>query len=371
MKDVEKQKGEAADDRINQLTDQATAAYKLERITIVRKELLEKNLLTAAEDSRLSALEKSARKAAPNDTADKKATAAIIEAAKKVAPKKDVENWGILGLLGFKDALVSIDDATRSNFTPFGLSGLMLGASIVFFAFIGFDSISTHSEEAVRPQRDVPFGILASLVVCTVLYILVSGVITGMTPYPDIDPKAAVASAFRQRGEAEGGNNLLHASSALIAAGGLAGMTSVLLITFLSQARIFLAMARDGLLPHGLFGSIHEKFRTPHVSTMVTGAFTAVIAAFTPIQDLEKMVNIGTLFAFTVVSAAVLLSAHSPAGGAKALPLPCPFHRGAAGHRVQRGAHVIFAAGDMDSPGGLAGHRTHFVFFIWLQSQRA
>ncbi len=307
VKDVEKQKGEAADDRINQLTDQATAAYKLERIAIVRKELLEKNLLTAAEDSRLTALEKAARKAAPNDTADKKAAAAIIEAAKKDAPKKDVENWGILGLLGFKDALVSIDDATRSNFTPFGLSGLMLGASIVFFAFIGFDSISTHSEEAVRPQRDVPFGILASLVVCTVLYILVSGVITGMTPYPDIDPKAAVASAFRQRGEAEGGNNLLHASSALIAAGGLAGMTSVLLITFLSQARIFLAMARDGLLPHGLFGSIHEKFRTPHVSTMVTGAFTAVIAAFTPIQDLEKMVNIGTLFAFTVVSAAVLL----------------------------------------------------------------
>jgi amino acid transporter len=307
VKEVEKQKGEAADNRINQLTDQAVAAYKLDRIAVVRKELQEKNLLTPAEDSRLAALETAARKAAPNDSADKKAVAAIIEAAKKEAPAKDVENWGMLGMFGFKDALVSVDNATRTNFTPFGLSGLMLGASIVFFAFIGFDSISTHSEEAIRPQRDVPFGILASLVVCTVLYILVSGVITGMTPYPDIDPKAAVASAFRQRGEAEGGNKLLHASSALIAAGGLAGMTSVLLITFLSQARIFLAMARDGLLPHGLFGSIHEKFRTPHVSTMVTGAFTALIAAFTPIQDLEKMVNIGTLFAFTVVSAAVLL----------------------------------------------------------------
>jgi APA family basic amino acid/polyamine antiporter len=210
-------------------------------------------------------------------------------------------------MVGLKDSLVSIDNATRSNYTPYGFSGLMLGAAIVFFAFIGFDSISTHAEEAVRPQRDVPFGILASLLVCTVLYMLVSAVITGMTPYPEIDTKAAVASAFRQRGQAEGGNAILHASAALIAAGGLAGMTSVLLITFLSQARIFLAMARDGLLPQGLFGSIHEKFRTPHISTMVTGGLTAVIAAFTPIQDLEKMVNIGTLFAFTVVSAAVLI----------------------------------------------------------------
>ena len=209
---------------------------------------------------------------------------------------------------GSRILLVSIDEFhARSNFTPYGLSGLMLGAAIVFFAFIGFDSISTHAEEAVRPHRDVPFGIIASLLICTVLYILVSAVITGMTPYPEIDTKAAVASAFRQRGQAEGGNPLLHASAALIAAGGLAGMTSVLLITFLSQARIFLAMARDGLLPQGLFGSIHEKFRTPHVSTMVTGGLTAVIAAFTNIQTLEKMVNIGTLFAFTVVSAAVLI----------------------------------------------------------------
>jgi APA family basic amino acid/polyamine antiporter len=159
----------------------------------------------------------------------------------------------------------------------------------------------------VRPQRDVPIGILASLFLCTLLYIAVSAVITGMNPYPTIDTKAAVASAFRHRAEAEGGSGLLTASAGLIAAGGLAGMTSVLLITFLSQARVFLAMARDGLLPPSIFGTVHPKFKTPHISTMITGAVMAVVAAFTPIYVLEEMVNIGTLFAFVVVCAAVLI----------------------------------------------------------------
>jgi amino acid transporter len=307
VKKEEKRHGQDAADRTNELTAQALATYKLDRIQKIRAELRAQNQLTKAEEVRLAELENAARKNLPTNALDQKMVAHVLEEAKKEAPAKEAENWGLLGMLGFKDSLVSLDNATRSKFTPYGVSGLMLGAAIVFFAFIGFDSISTHAEEAVRPQRDVPFGILASLIVCTVLYILVSAVITGMTPYPDIDTKAAVASAFRQRGEAEGGNVLLRASAALIAAGGLAGMTSVLLITFLSQARIFLAMARDGLLPQGLFGSIHHKFRTPHVSTMVTGGLTAAIAAFTPIQDLEKMVNIGTLFAFTVVSAAVLI----------------------------------------------------------------
>jgi APA family basic amino acid/polyamine antiporter len=306
-KEVEKREGQAAVDRTNHLTAAALAVYKLGRYEEIRQELKEQNRLTHAEQVRLTTLANAARGNAPSEPEDQRAVASILEQAKKLAPAKEAENWGLLGMLGLRDSLVSTDNATRTNFTPYGLSGLMLGAAIVFFAFIGFDSISTHAEEAVVPQRDVPFGIIASLLVCTVLYVLVSAVITGMTPYPEIDTKAAVASAFRQRSEAEGGNALLHASAALIAAGGLAGMTSVLLITFLSQARIFLAMARDGLLPQGLFGSIHEKFRTPHISTMATGGLTAVIAAFTPIQDLEKMVNIGTLFAFTVVSAAVLI----------------------------------------------------------------
>jgi APA family basic amino acid/polyamine antiporter len=188
---------------------------------------------------------------------------------------------------------------------PYGFSGMMVGAAIVFFAYLGFDSVSTHSEEAKRPQRDVPIAIIASLVLCTVLYMGVAAVITGMVPYPEIDTKAAVASAFRHRA-AHDDNPLLHASAGLIAAGAVAGMISVLLITFLSQARIFLAMARDGLMPP-IFGAVHERFRTPYWSTMITGIGAAVVAALTPIKHLEEMVNIGTLMAFAIVCASVLI----------------------------------------------------------------
>ena len=138
----------------------------------------------------------------------------------------------------------------------------MLGASIVFFAFIGFDSISTHAEEACRPQRDLPIGILASLAICTVLYIVVAAVVTGMVPYPQIHVGAPIASAFAQQPGA-GHSVALRSSTALVAAGGLAGMTSVLLVLFLSQARVFMAMARDGLLPK-VFSTVHPRF--PHAA---------------------------------------------------------------------------------------------------------
>jgi amino acid transporter len=239
--------------------------------------------------------------------ADEATVKEVIAAAKKNAPAQEAKSWGLLGKVGLNKVLAGVDDSTRTNYTPYGVSGIMLGAALVFFAFIGFDSISTHAEEAKKPQRDVPIGIIASLLVCTILYIAVSAIITGMEPYPDIDTKAAIASAFREKSEQAGGNGLLKWSAALIAAGGLAGMTSVLLITFLSQARIFLAMARDGFMPQRIFGAVHEKFKTPHISTIVTGILMAVIAAFTPITKLEEMVNIGTLFAFVVVCAAVLI----------------------------------------------------------------
>ena len=241
----------------------------------------------------------------PQTEEDKAIVAAVLAEVKKKAPAQARDRWGLLGLLGLERSLTELDDSVRSPFMPYGLSGLMLGAALVFFAFIGFDSISTHSEEAIKPQRDVPIGILASLFLCTILYIAVAAIITGMEPYPEIDTEAAVASAFRRRSEGEGG--LLHAAAGLIAAGALAGMTSVLLITFLSQARIFLAMARDQLLPPRVFGAVHVRFRTPHVSTMVTGTLMCVVAAFTPIEALEEMVNIGTLFAFVIVCAAVLI----------------------------------------------------------------
>jgi APA family basic amino acid/polyamine antiporter len=238
---------------------------------------------------------------------DKALVNGLIAQAEEGAKDLKNEKWGILAWVGLDRQLASIDDAVRSPYAPYGFSGIMLGAAIVFFAYIGFDSISTHSEEAKRPQRDVPIGILASLVVCTVLYIAVSAVITGMVRYPEIDQNAAIASAFSEKSAQNGNSFVLRASAVLIAAGGLAGMTSVLLITFLSQARIFLAMARDGLLPPRVFGAVHERFRTPHLSTMLTGCIIAVVAALTPITELENMVNIGTLMAFVIVCGAVLL----------------------------------------------------------------
>jgi amino acid transporter len=215
------------------------------------------------------------------------------------------EKWGVIGLLGLNRSLESVDDHVRSPFLPFGISGILVAAAAVFFAYIGFDSISTHSEEAKRPQRDVPLGILASLVICTLLYFGVSAVITGMEPYPLIDKDAAVAEAFHML-SLRHDNLLLRISAGVIATGALAGMTSVILITMLSQARIFLAMSRDGLLPP-LFGAVHPRFRTPYLATILTGGLLCVVTALTPIDVLFNMVNIGTLLAFIIVCAAVLL----------------------------------------------------------------
>ncbi|HLJ92837.1 MAG TPA: amino acid permease [Gemmataceae bacterium] len=216
------------------------------------------------------------------------------------------EAWGVIGLLGFNQKIEAVDDKVRSPFLPYGISGILVAAAVVFFAYIGFDAISTHSEEARRPQRDVPIGILASLLLCTLLYLGVSAVITGMEPYPVIDPDAAVAEAFH-RLSVKQDSLALRLSAGLISIGALAGMTSVILITLLSQARIFLAMARDGLLPRHIFGAVHPRFRTPHISTMITGGLLCVVTALAPLEDLFNMVNIGTLLAFSIVCAAVLI----------------------------------------------------------------
>ena len=275
-----------------------------ERADYIRKQAMAVFLIQNAQASGNAGLLEEMKKRhdheVPTTATDKEVVEAVIAQAKKKAPDEVAAKWGLIGHFGINEWLAKIDDATRSPFMPYGLSGVMLGAAIVFFAFIGFDSISTHSEEAIKPQRDVPIGIIASLILCSLLYIAVAAVITGMVPYPDIDTDAGVASAFSEQAE-QGGGGALHAAAGLIAAGALAGMTSVLLITFLSQARIFLAMARDGLLPQNVFGAVHKRFRTPHISTLFTGALMCVVAAFTPILVLEDMVNIGTLFAFVVV----------------------------------------------------------------------
>jgi len=288
------------------LQKQALAAYKIERARKEADRMLDEKDLTPAEAQ--ATIDKAIELHTPDlaQSPEEKASAEmlLVEVREK-APHEAAKKWGMLGLLGINHWLLPIDDATRSPFIPYGLSGIMLGASIVFFAYIGFDSISTHAEEAVRPQRDVPLAILVSLGLCTVLYIAVSAVITGLVPYPTIDDKAPIAKAFSDLAHREQSSSL-RLATAIIAAGGLAGMTSVLLVTFLSQVRVFMAMSRDGLLPK-VFGTVHPRFRTPHLATMLTGAVICVVTAFTPIRKLEEMVNIGTLMAFVVVCAAVLI----------------------------------------------------------------
>jgi APA family basic amino acid/polyamine antiporter len=177
--------------------------------------------------------------------------------------------------------------------------GMLAAAATIFFAYIGFDSISTHAEEAKNPKRDVPIGIITSLLLCTVLYIAVAAVITGMVPYDKINIDAPVSNAFAQVG--------LPWAQFLISLGAIAGITSVLLVLMLSQPRIFLAMARDGLVPPKIFGAVHEKFRTPWKSTIITGIFVSILAGLLPLRILAELVNIGTLFAFVIVCSAVLI----------------------------------------------------------------
>jgi APA family basic amino acid/polyamine antiporter len=177
--------------------------------------------------------------------------------------------------------------------------GMLAGAAVIFFAYIGFDSVSTHAEEAKNPSRDVPIGIVASLVICTVFYIAVAAILTGMVPYSEINIETPVSDAFRRAG--------LPWARFLISAGAAAGITSVLLVMMLSQPRVWLAMARDGMVPPNFFGAVHPKYRTPHKATILTGVLVAVGAAFLPLRVLADLTNIGTLFAFVVVCAAVLV----------------------------------------------------------------
>jgi len=177
--------------------------------------------------------------------------------------------------------------------------GMLAGAAIIFFAYIGFDSVSTHAEEAKNPKRDVPIGIISSLVICTVLYIAVVAVLTGMVPYQELSKDAGVSDAFKRIG--------LGWAEFIIAMAGVAGITSVLLVLMLSAPRVMLAMARDGMVPRHFFADVHPKFRTPWRSTILVGVFVALLTGFLPIDALLHLTNIGTLFAFVIVCAAVLI----------------------------------------------------------------
>ena len=178
----------------------------------------------------------------------------------------------------------------------FGVWGIPVAAASIFFAYIGFDAVSTAAQEAKNPQRDMPLGILGSLVICTILYILVSLVLTGLVSYKTLNVSAPVALAIDATGVGWG--------SMLVKIGAVFGLATVMLVMLLGQTRVFYSMSRDGLLPN-VFSAIHPRFRTPWITTIIFGSFAAIMPAFLPIGKLAELVNIGTLLAFTIVSAGV------------------------------------------------------------------
>jgi APA family basic amino acid/polyamine antiporter len=187
-------------------------------------------------------------------------------------------------------------------FMPFGFKGVMAAAAIVFLAYVGFDAVSTTAEEAKNPQRDLPIGIMGSLIVATVLYVAVAAIMTGIVPYSQLgvaDPIALVLNTLK-----------MPWASALISVGAIAGITSVLLVLIMGQPRILFAMSRDGLLPPFL-SRVHSRFKTPYLSTWITGGVVAVAAALTPIDVSSELCSIGTLFAYIIVAAGVIVLRYS------------------------------------------------------------
>lgn len=201
--------------------------------------------------------------------------------------------------------LIAVFNVTPSNwvpFTPFGWDGIVDGAAIIFFAYIGFDAVSTAAEEAINPQRDLPKGILYSLIICTILYIIVSLLLTGIVPYKELNVASPMSHALLLIG--------YKSSAAFIGLGAIAGLSTVMLVLFFGLTRIFFSMSRDGLLPH-FFSTINLKTQTPVRIIILCGAVMATLGALTPIHDLAELVNIGTLFAFTIVCLGVIILRYS------------------------------------------------------------
>jgi APA family basic amino acid/polyamine antiporter len=202
------------------------------------------------------------------------------------APHVNPDNW---------HPFIPANTGSREHF---GFSGVVAGAAIVFFAYIGFDAVSTAAQEAKNPQRDMPIGIIGSLIVCTVLYIVVSAIATGVVPYALLDVPAPIAKVADHVG--------LGVLSSLIKLGAIAGLSSVILVQLLGQSRVFYSMSRDGLLPP-FVRRIHPRFRTPYITSVVTGLAVAIPAAILPVRDAAKLVSIGTLLAFLIVCSGVLV----------------------------------------------------------------
>ncbi len=195
------------------------------------------------------------------------------------------------------------NNPATGGFAPNGFAGISAGAAIIFFSYIGFDATSTAAEEARDPARDMPFGIIMSLVVCTVLYVVLAAVMTGMAPWQRLGTPEPMVTALAL---ADGSPRLLAVSRLIVSLGAVIAMTSVLLVFQLGQPRIFMSMARDGLLPPFL-ARVHPRFKTPYLGTIITGCFVATFAAFANIAEVVDLTNIGTLFAFILVSAGVIV----------------------------------------------------------------
>lgn len=198
-------------------------------------------------------------------------------------------------------------------FLPFGLGGVATGAAIVFFAYIGFDAVSTAAEECRNPNKDIPRGIVGSLLVCTVLYIAVAAVLTGVVPYTMLNNSEPVAFALRAIG--------MNFGSAVVAVGAICGITTVLLVMIFGQTRVFLAMSRDGMIPKSMV-KMHPKYGTPHVITIVTGTVVCILSGLLPINIIAELCNLGTLFAFCIVSIGVAVLRKSQPDAER--PFRCP-----------------------------------------------
>jgi APA family basic amino acid/polyamine antiporter len=202
--------------------------------------------------------------------------------------------------------LITHPELMKMNWHPFipppqgngqyGWSGISRGAAVIFFAYIGFDAVSTAAQETKNPARDMPIGILGSLAICTVLYILVAGILCGLVNYRYLNVRDALAVGIDKTGVAWG--------SLLVKTGALLGLSSTIVVMLLGQSRVFFSMSRDGLMPK-MFSTVHPRFRTPWISTLTVGIIVALLAASLPINLLGDMVNIGTLLAFVIVCAGV------------------------------------------------------------------